>query len=103
MRGAWGAIAGALALLVLPGAATAAPPCATLPVAKTLVERNSTLESITSGPDGKLYFTDADAGQLLVLDKPGADPGCSSRGLTAPGGWRSRRTARCWSATATRS
>lgn len=88
MRRALGAVALAFAIALFGPAAgaLAAPPCGTVPVAKTLVERHSTLESITSGPDGKLYFTDAGAGQLLVLDKPGAEPRVLAQGIDSPGG-----------------
>ncbi len=87
MRGVAGVVAlGVWLLVAFAGSAHAAPPCPKQPEARTLVELGSTLESIIAGPDGRLYFTDADAGELLVLPRPGAEPKVLLDGIDAPGG-----------------
>jgi sugar lactone lactonase YvrE len=72
MRGALGAALAALCICGYAGTAHAAPPCPTQPEARTLADLGSTLESIIAGPDGRLYFTDAGRGKLMMLAKPGA-------------------------------
>ncbi len=87
MRGVAGVVVlVALTLIAFAGSAHAAPPCPKQPEERTLVELGSTLESIIAGPDGRLYFTDADAGQLLVLRRPEAEPRVLVDGVDAPGG-----------------
>jgi len=80
------AAAVAATVLVIAPAAQAAPPCPTQPEARTLVEGLGVLESIAINPQGKLYFTDSDAGQLLTLRKPGAKPKVVTDGIEGPGG-----------------
>ena len=52
---------------------------------------------------GHLFFTDADAGELLRMDRRSSEPRVLASGIRGAGRARpSCRTARCWSATATR-
>lgn len=64
----------------------AVPPCADQPEARTLVSDLGLLESVTVGPDERLYFSEADAGQLMVLGRPGAEPSVLVDGVEEPGG-----------------
>ncbi len=77
-------IAGALA--VLSGSALAAPPCAKQPQVKVLVSGRGVLESIGVDKRGRLFFTDSDAGELLMLRRPGAEPRLILDGIDGPGG-----------------
>ncbi len=72
--------------LVLAPAAQAAAPCPTQPKVRVLVDGLGVLESIAINPQGRLYFTDSTAGQLLMLRKPGAKPKVVTDGIEGPGG-----------------
>ena len=80
------ALAVAALLAAAPGAQAAAPPCPTQPEVRVLAEGYGVLESISIDRRGHLYFTDSDAGQLLVLRKPGAKPRVVADGIDGPGG-----------------
>lgn len=87
MRGARTAFGTVLAVLAL-GAppALAVPDCETVPKARVLVEGRGTLESVISDSRGRLYFTDADAGELLRMDRRHSAPQVVVDGIRAPGG-----------------
>jgi sugar lactone lactonase YvrE len=76
----------ALALALAPGTAAAAPPCDQRPPQRVLVEGRGTLESVIADRRGRLYFTDADAGQLLRMRNRHAKPRVMVDGIRAPGG-----------------
>jgi sugar lactone lactonase YvrE len=69
-----------------PATAWAVPDCSTMPKARTLVSGRGTLESVISDDRGRLYFTDADAGELLRMDKRHSQPKVVIDGIRAPGG-----------------
>lgn len=80
-------IASVAASLALPApAALAVPACPAQPQARTLVTGLGSMESVIAGPDERLYFTDSDAGRLLVLPRPGAEPRVLVDGVGEPGG-----------------
>ena len=80
------AAASAALALVLAPAAQAAAPCPTVPEVRVLAEGLGSLESVAVNPQGRLYFTDSTAGQLLMLRKPGAKPKVVTDGIEGPGG-----------------
>jgi gluconolactonase len=81
---AFGALVGAA--LALPSTAAALDDCAKVPVARTLVSGRGTLESVISDDRGHLFFTDADAGELLRMDRRSSEPRVLVSGIRAPGG-----------------
>jgi sugar lactone lactonase YvrE len=66
--------------------AHAVPDCSVAPKARVLVEGRGVLESVISDSRGRLYFTDADAGELLRMDRRHSDPEVVVDGIRAPGG-----------------
>lgn len=89
MRGWGGAVvAGAVAttLLGAPSSALAVPDCERQPAVRVLVSGLGTLESVIADERGHLFFTDADAGQLLRMDRRHGDPRVLVNGIRAPGG-----------------
>ena len=80
------ALAALVATVLVAPAADAAPPCPNVPEVRVLAQGLGALESVAVNPDGRLYFTDSDAGQLLSLRKPGARPRVVADGIDAPGG-----------------
>src|SRR4051794_11588113 len=72
--------------LAVPASALAVPNCATVPKARVLVSGRGTLESVISDSKGRLYFTDADAGELLRMNRRHSDPEVVIDGIRAPGG-----------------
>jgi sugar lactone lactonase YvrE len=86
MRGA-AVIGAALAVMAVSAqAAFAVPECQTVPTMRVLVEGRGTLESVISDAKGRLYFTDADAGELLRMDRRHSEPEVVIDGIRAPGG-----------------
>ena len=73
MRGGAGARAGAVAAALLGAAPAAARGAATATTAaraqRVLVSGRGTLESVITDDRGHLFFTDADAGELLRMDR----------------------------------
>lgn len=67
-------------------AAWAVPDCSTMPTARVLVDGRGTLESVISDSRGRLYFTDAGAGELLRMDRRRSEPEVVVDGIRAPGG-----------------
>jgi sugar lactone lactonase YvrE len=57
-----------------------------MPQVRTLVSGRGTLESVISDDKGRLYFTDADAGELLRMNRRHAQPKVVLDGIRAPGG-----------------
>ncbi len=86
MRGVATAVAIAAALSVAPPAALAISDCPVMPQQRELVEGRGTLESVISDDRGRLYFTDADAGELLRMDRRHSEPEVVVDGIRAPGG-----------------
>jgi sugar lactone lactonase YvrE len=74
------------ALLALPAVAQAVPDCDRQPAQRVLVSGRGKLESVTTDQRGHLFFTDADAGQLLRMDRRHAEPRVLVDGIRAPGG-----------------
>src|SRR5689334_4079301 len=86
MRVRWVLAAALAAMAIGVPAAWAVPDCSTMPKARTLVSGRGTLESVISDDRGRLYFTDADAGELLRMDKRHSKPKVVVDGIRAPGG-----------------
>jgi sugar lactone lactonase YvrE len=80
------AAAAVATVLVLAPAAQAAAPCPTVPEVRVLADGFGRLESVAINPQGRLYFTESEAGQLLSLRKPGAKPKVVTDGIEGPGG-----------------
>jgi sugar lactone lactonase YvrE len=75
-----------VALLCAPAAAGAVPDCDTQPVQRVLLSGRGTLESVIADDRGHLFFTDADAGQLLRMGRRHSEPRVLVDGIRAPGG-----------------
>ena len=87
MARAGAVVAAALAVVAVSApTAFAVPDCPTVPAARVLVSGRGTLESVISDAKGRLYFTDADAGELLRMDRRHAEPEVVVDGIRAPGG-----------------
>jgi sugar lactone lactonase YvrE len=82
------ALVAAVAALLLgaPASAIALPDCDRQPAQRVLVSGRGTLESVIADDRGHLFFTDADAGQLLRMDRRHSDPRVLVEGIRAPGG-----------------
>ena len=80
------ALAVTATVVILPGSAVAAPPCAQQPTVRVLSSGHGVLESVGVDRRGRLFFTDSDAGQLLMLRRPRAKPKLVLDGIDAPGG-----------------
>lgn len=83
----------ALAALLIPATADAGtPPPATLPDCTNQPEMNviadgfGRMESIGFDSKGRLFFTDSEHGQLLMINKAGGTPKVIADGIDAPGG-----------------
>ena len=61
--------------------ANAAPDCSPLPTARVLASNQGVLESIASDKRGRLFYTDTNAGRVLRLDRPGAQPTVLAQGI----------------------
>jgi gluconolactonase len=81
----------AAAGLVAPSAAQALGDCASQPDVRVLSDGHGTLESIEVDRRGRLFFTDSDAGTLLKLARPGAEPKLVLEGIGDTGGIVERR------------
>jgi sugar lactone lactonase YvrE len=69
-----------------PAAALAAPPCESVPAQRVIADGYGNLESVIVDRKGRLYFTDTDAGQLLLMRSRRAEPRVVVDGIRAPGG-----------------
>jgi sugar lactone lactonase YvrE len=65
--------------------ARAVPDCVDIRQAKPILEGQGRLESVLVDSKGRLFWTDATAGTLMVVDKPGAAPRTVAP-LPSPGG-----------------
>ena len=72
--------------LALPSTAAALDDCAKVPIARTLVGGRGQVESVIADDRGHLFFTDADAGELLRMDRRSSEPRVLVSGIRAPGG-----------------
>jgi sugar lactone lactonase YvrE len=87
-RGAGALVAAATAAVLLgaPATALAVPDCDRQPTQRVLASGFGTLESVIADDHGHLFFTDADAGQLLRMDRRHSEPRVLVDGIRAPGG-----------------
>jgi sugar lactone lactonase YvrE len=85
-RGGRALACAAAALLAAPASAAAVADCDRQPAARVLVSGLGTLESVIADDRGRLFFTDADAGHLLVMDRRRSEPRVLVQGIRAPGG-----------------
>jgi sugar lactone lactonase YvrE len=79
------AAAGALTLACA-APALAVPTCTDAPQAQTILTGQGSLESVITGPDRALYYTDTGRKALMRLAAPGAQPTVVADGIEAPGG-----------------
>jgi sugar lactone lactonase YvrE len=89
MRNSWGPLAVVLALLAglaLPSSAAAIEDCADRPEVRVVSDGHGLLESIGVDRKGRIFFTDGDKGQLLMIAKRGGEPRVIADGIDAPGG-----------------
>jgi sugar lactone lactonase YvrE len=75
-----------LALLLVPASAAAIDDCADRPEVRVISDGHGLLESIGVDRKGRIFFTDSDNGQLLMIPKRGAEPRVIADGIDAPGG-----------------
>ena len=61
--------------------AYAAPDCSPQPPMRVLHSDQGVLESIASDKRGRLFYTDTNAGRLLRIDRPGAQPTVLAEGI----------------------
>jgi gluconolactonase len=78
-------VASAVVLLYAPPS-QAVPDCSPLPPARVVVSDQGRLESITSDPRGRLFYTDLTNNRLLRLDGPGSEPKTLATDIARPGG-----------------
>ena len=78
--------AAAVASLALAGGASALDDCASMPQVKTVHSSDGRLESVGVDPKGHVFFTDAEAGELLRQRTDGRPPRVLARGIDGPGG-----------------
>lgn len=76
----------AIAAALSPASAAAAPDCSRQAEVRVLSDGHGILESVAVDRRGRLFFTDSDAGQLLMLRRPGAEPQVIVEGVDGPGG-----------------
>jgi len=76
----------AVAALCVAAPASALDNCDTQPQVHVLSDGHGVLESVGVDRRGRLFFTDSDAGQLLMLNKPGAKPKVIADSIDGPGG-----------------
>lgn len=80
-------LAAAAAAVVSAAPATAAPNCRGSVQPRAIASGLGVLESVTSGHDGRLYFTSgAGGGRLLRISRPGGAPQTVTTPVEAPGG-----------------
>jgi sugar lactone lactonase YvrE len=79
-------VAATAAFLGLPAIAHAVPDCEQQPAQRVLATGHGKLESVSADERGHLFFTDADAGQLLRMNRRHGEPRVLVDGITAPGG-----------------
>ena len=61
-------------------------PCPDPPQVNVLSDGHGTLESVGVDRRGRLFFTDSEAGELLMFEDPGAEPKVIADGIDGPGG-----------------
>jgi sugar lactone lactonase YvrE len=76
----------ALVSLAAPAAAEAVPDCGRAPTQRVLASGLGLLESVIVDDRGHLFFTDSEHGQLLRMNRRGAEPKVVVEGIRAPGG-----------------
>jgi len=74
------------ASLLAAAPAQAADPCPAQPEVRVLADGYGVLESIAVDRRGRMFFTEADAGQLLMLKSPDGQPRVVAEGIDGPGG-----------------
>jgi len=74
------------AALALPAPALALPDCPDQPEIRVIADGLGALESIGVDARGRIFFTDADAGTLLMIRERGAKPRVIADGIDGPGG-----------------
>ncbi len=72
--------------LAAPAAAEAVPDCGRAPTQRVIASGLGKLESVIADDHGHLFFTDAEHGQLLRINRRGAEPRVVVEGIRAPGG-----------------
>lgn len=89
MRSLRSAVASAIALglaFFAPASAAAISACPDRPEVRVVSDGHGLLESIGVDRNGRIFFTDADAGELLMIARRGAEPRVIADGIDAPGG-----------------
>jgi sugar lactone lactonase YvrE len=76
----------ALASLAAPPVAEAVPDCGRVPTERVIVSGLGALESVIADDRGHLFFTDAEHGQLLRMNRRRSEPRVVLDGIRAPGG-----------------
>jgi sugar lactone lactonase YvrE len=76
----------ALAALAAPAAAEAVPDCGRAPAQRVIASGLGGLESVIADDRGHLFFTDAEHGQLLRMNRRRSKPRVLVDGIRAPGG-----------------
>jgi sugar lactone lactonase YvrE len=77
--------------LVAAAPAAALEDCDRMPAVETVDTQPGWLESIAFDRKGRLFYTALDAGQLLMIPRPGAEPRVVLDGIDAPGGIVTRK------------
>jgi len=85
-RGIAALAAAALAAVGTAEPAAAIDSCEEMPTVRTVDVQPGWLESIAFDKRGRLFYTALDAGQLLMIPRPGASPRVVLDGIDAPGG-----------------
>ena len=79
-------VVAALVSLVAASSAWALAPCPDAAQVKVVSDGHGRLESVGVDKQGRIFFTDSAAGELLMIRKPGVEPQVIADGIDAPGG-----------------
>jgi len=80
-----------LALLAASAPASALDACPTQPPARVIHSEAAVFESVAVDSRGRLFFTNASAGKLMMIPRSGAEPRLVLGGIDGPGGIVFRR------------